>query len=187
MSTTTSLETLKINYLTQAQYNTASQNGEINENELYMTPDNGIVVSTEDASSPESYQENSVWLKYGSASGGQADWIVEQGTEGIWTYRKWNSGIAECWGLAEISGLTWSSYTTGGIATSYNSSPAQIPMPTSLFTNIISITANTHYAGSNVGWVANTTFSTTAVLLTFVRNGTTGVMRAFINIKGSWK
>ena len=28
------------------------------------------------------------------------DYIVEQGTSGIWTYRKWNSGIAECWGTA---------------------------------------------------------------------------------------
>lgn len=27
-----------------------------------------------------------------------ADFVVEQGTSGIWTYRKWNSGIAECWG-----------------------------------------------------------------------------------------
>lgn len=26
------------------------------------------------------------------------DYIVEQGTSGIWTYRKWESGIAECWG-----------------------------------------------------------------------------------------
>ena len=26
------------------------------------------------------------------------DYIVEQGTSGIWTYRKWNSGIFECWG-----------------------------------------------------------------------------------------
>lgn len=26
------------------------------------------------------------------------DFIVEQGTSGIWTYRKWNSGVAECWG-----------------------------------------------------------------------------------------
>ena len=26
-----------------------------------------------------------------------ADYIVEQGTIGIWTYRKWSSGIAECW------------------------------------------------------------------------------------------
>ena len=27
-----------------------------------------------------------------------ADYIIEQGTSGAWTYRKWNSGIAECWG-----------------------------------------------------------------------------------------
>ena len=26
------------------------------------------------------------------------DYIVEQGVSGIWSYRKWNSGIAECWG-----------------------------------------------------------------------------------------
>jgi hypothetical protein len=26
------------------------------------------------------------------------DYVVEQGTSGIWTYRKWDSGIAECWG-----------------------------------------------------------------------------------------
>ena len=38
MSTTTNLTTLKINYLTQAQYNTALVNDEINENEIYMTP-----------------------------------------------------------------------------------------------------------------------------------------------------
>ena len=27
------------------------------------------------------------------------DYVVETGTSGIWTYRKWNSGIAECWGV----------------------------------------------------------------------------------------
>lgn len=26
------------------------------------------------------------------------DLVVEEGTSGIWTYRKWSSGIAECWG-----------------------------------------------------------------------------------------
>lgn len=30
------------------------------------------------------------------------DYVVEQGTSGIWTYRKWNSGIAECWGKTSI-------------------------------------------------------------------------------------
>lgn len=35
-----------------------------------------------------------------SISGGGVtpdDYVVEQGTSGEWTYRKWNSGIAECW------------------------------------------------------------------------------------------
>ena len=27
------------------------------------------------------------------------DFVVEQGTSGIWTYRKWNSGVAECRGI----------------------------------------------------------------------------------------
>ena len=51
---------------------------------------------------------------------GIADYIVEQGTSGIWAYRKWNSGIAECWGTHEenmiintqtsISGLYYKSF-----------------------------------------------------------------------------
>lgn len=41
MATTTNLTTLKINYLTEAQYNTALSNNQINENELYLTPDTG--------------------------------------------------------------------------------------------------------------------------------------------------
>ena len=41
MPTTTNLQTLKINYLTQAQYDTALANNQINDNELYFTPDDG--------------------------------------------------------------------------------------------------------------------------------------------------
>ena len=28
---------------------------------------------------------------------GISDYVVEHGTSGNWTYRKWSSGIAECW------------------------------------------------------------------------------------------
>ena len=40
-----------------------------------------------------------------------ADIVVEQGTSGIWTYRKWNSGIAEAWGRKSDASLPsgWSS------------------------------------------------------------------------------
>ena len=33
-----------------------------------------------------------------------ADFPIAEGTEGIWSYRKWHSGIAECWGLYPITG-----------------------------------------------------------------------------------
>ena len=36
-------------------------------------------------------------------SGGSADYIVEEGQSGIWTYRKWASGVAECWGTPTAS------------------------------------------------------------------------------------
>lgn len=31
------------------------------------------------------------------------DYIVEQGTNGVWYYRKWNSGIAECWACTNFT------------------------------------------------------------------------------------
>ena len=41
------------------------------------------------------------------------DYIVEQGTDGIWAYRKWNSGIAECWGRAINCSIPANWSTTG--------------------------------------------------------------------------
>lgn len=41
MATTTDLDVLTINYLTQAQYDAAVAGGTIDENQLYLTPDDG--------------------------------------------------------------------------------------------------------------------------------------------------
>lgn len=45
------------------------------------------------------------------------DWIVEQGTSGIWTYRKWNSGVAECWGKSSTTITSWSPWGSGYLST----------------------------------------------------------------------
>ena len=49
------------------------------------------------------------------------DFIVEQGTSGVWTYRKWNSGFAECWGYHTVSGLNistaWGSWYASPVIT----------------------------------------------------------------------
>lgn len=38
----------------------------------------------------------------GFLTGYLTDYIVEEGTSGFWTYRKWSSGIAECWGKRTV-------------------------------------------------------------------------------------
>lgn len=38
----------------------------------------------------------------------EADYIVEQGTSGNWTYRKWNSGWAEAWGVVSLASAAFS-------------------------------------------------------------------------------
>ena len=41
------------------------------------------------------------------------DFIVEEGTSGIWTYRKWNSGKIELWGDASGSVTAYGNYSYG--------------------------------------------------------------------------
>lgn len=43
------------------------------------------------------------------------DYVLEQGTSGIWTYRKWSSGTAECWLESDLSltGSTPVAYMNG--------------------------------------------------------------------------
>lgn len=68
---------------------------------------------------------NNIWIQFVRKEGGSwmfgewslvlntdvcRDYVVEQGTSGIWTYRKWNSGVAECWGIHTMTSAatkTW--------------------------------------------------------------------------------
>ena len=55
--------------------------------------------------------DNSGWIYYRTleelrADLGINDYIVERGTSSIWTYRKWNSGISECWGRQDDLKIT---------------------------------------------------------------------------------
>lgn len=54
-----------------------------------------------------------------TSSGGSssADTIIDQGTIGKWTWRKWASGIAEMWALFDIGELAMTSQTWGALYT----------------------------------------------------------------------
>lgn len=53
-----------------------------------------------------------------------ADYIVQQGNSGVWTYRKWASGVAECWGKQTVTNATFSAW---GSAYSYDVPSVNFP------------------------------------------------------------
>lgn len=59
-----------------------------------------------------------------------ADFVVEQGTSGIWQYRKWKGGTAECWGIGTLTDIT----SISGRGTYFYSTPVSIAYPDGLFT-----------------------------------------------------
>ena len=69
------------------------------------------------------------------ANFGVADYIVEQGTSGIWTYEKWNSGTIKCWTTNYWSTptLTMSAISSSG---TYKSNAVSMPFPSDLFVNV---------------------------------------------------
>lgn len=111
------------------------------------------------------------------------DYVVEEGTSGIWTFRKWKSGIVECWGLATKSSLTWVSYLSTGLY--YTNPNWEVAFPFSIINP--RVTATIVKTGGNVGWVANANYSSEKAFLSVVRNGNSGETSASITVKGRWK
>lgn len=116
----------------------------------------------------------------------KVDYVVEQGTSGIWTYRKWNSGIAECWGSNQTS-ATFSSW--GNI---YSVDISGISYPSGLFnaTPICNVYTSCQ-GGNSVGSVnSNTGSSTTTPSLTAIRGTNLSGSQTFITkyyAIGKWK
>lgn len=62
---------------------------------------------------------------------GAGDWVVSSGQSDIWTYQKWNSGIAECWGTYKQDVTGWNYWGSNG---ANESNPAcSVNYPTGLF------------------------------------------------------
>lgn len=65
-------------------------------------------------------------------SNNTADYVVEQGTSGIWTYRKWSSGVAECWGKASVEGSTTTKETSVWLPFTFSSNDYIVSMTPSV-------------------------------------------------------
>lgn len=97
-----------------------------------------------------------------------ADYILSQGTTGVWTWRKWASGIAEMWAVfgtdtLAMTAQTWGDlYTASWMGVAINKSARQYPFA---FVDQPAVTATPIADGANF-WCATNTENDTGTSLT---------------------
>ena len=119
-----------------------------------------------------------------------ADFIVEKGTSGIWTYRKWNSGIAECWGQYVVDniqcnsawGVLFESKEIGAIP--YPFTFLEVPLEAVTGSAIDTGSAYFIEYGSST---PNTKTTSGSVFLVRPNNNNIGKARLNFMVKGKWK
>lgn len=111
-------------------------------------------------------------------------YVIEEGVSGIWTYKKWSDGTAECWGTSDLGTPSWLTYFTANTIIYYQNFNVSLPFH---FTEGVAV-SNAHTIGSNIGWVGNCRINTSTDVVTFniSRNGNTGACSAEHHIKGKW-
>lgn len=120
----------------------------------------------------------------------RGDYIVEEGTSGIWTYRKWASGIAECWGKNSVVSVIRTAW--GSI---YQTSPNNIggdTYPSNLFTSAPQVWMSVDWLDSAcIPFTATTGTATKAPTYGAIRGTQTSTsgasVRYYILARGLWK
>lgn len=120
----------------------------------------------------------------------QKDMIIEQGTSGIWTYRKYNSGIIECWTTKHWATptLTMSAISSSG---TYKSNTLSMPFPTDLFTDIencFNVRFSFMSGGTYLLSVMNSAPSNSVLPVVIVKGGrSTSACSIYAHAVGRWK
>ena len=110
--------------------------------------------------------------------------IVESGTDGIWSYRKWSDGTAECWGKKTVSVTTstsWGGYYVGTIG--------DIDYPTNLFISapVLSCTLKASNFPGHIYIDGNENISNTSSISVAANDQRTVECHIHLNAKGKWK
>ena len=126
-------------------------------------------------------EENKIWLKPITNS---SEYIVEEGTNGIWTYRIWSSGISECWGKQSIS-VTTSTSNNGY----YTGSVGSLEYPSHLFISgpILNCTLKAPNFPGHLFINDNESSSATGTIYIAAHSNTTVNGYIHLSAKGRWK
>ena len=125
-----------------------------------------------------------------AANLGIKDYVVEQGTSGIWTYRKYSSGVIECWTTKQWSTptLTMSAISSSG---TYKSQTLSMPFPTDLFTdveNCFNVRFSFMSSGTYLLSAMNSTPSNSVLPVVIVKGGSSkSACSIYAHAVGRWK
>ena len=123
-----------------------------------------------------------------SGGSGGTDYIVEEGIEGIWSYRVWNSGFAEAWGTQTSTTMT-ASQSWGSLY--YDVLTSVLTFPNGLFSSAPDIQLTLNGQGGNF-WVtiSNDTSATNvgtiyAIAPTQITTNKSGVLHIYASGGGT--
>jgi hypothetical protein len=115
-----------------------------------------------------------------------ADYVVAQGTSGDWRYRKWNSGIAECWCMTAFSGV---SISTAWGSLYESTSSKTLTFPSGLFSSVNSCILSPGGGGGEAMLEIGDGLSTTKTQRFWFVRGTSATINVRVNCHafGRWK
>lgn len=147
----------------------------------------GLIKITSDMSETErlaAYNSNMQYLKSEDElkidSSSVADFIIEQGISGIWTYRKWNSGMYEAW-FTNLEVETTDYTASGSVFTSQKLYSFTAPFNT--LSTCVGTASSSHTYSWGAIWHSNQTIN---VKILAVSAGTSKG-RVDLYITGTWK
>lgn len=126
---------------------------------------------------------------YGNYIATPSDYIVEQGTSGNFTYRKWISGLSEAWYYEQLGDVPLTTYQINGVYTNEPYISRGVSLPSGLFVagEIPIATSNIYSNGYINCRVASCTSSTIVYRIWSSYSTTASGCRVSIHITGRWK
>lgn len=113
----------------------------------------------------------------------ETNYVVEQGTSGKWTYRKWNDGTSECWGSNPATHQT--SSTEGGLY--FTLLKATLPAGLFISTPTSIVTAYGSWIGGALTGSGSTRSSLNIYMWTPTNDANTRALSPQIYCFGRWK
>lgn len=112
------------------------------------------------------------------------DYVVEQGISGDWIYRKWNSGVAECWQYAQYANLAMTTAEGYG----YYAPLKTINFPSGLFYSVAPVvTVGTELNGSLGNFTISTSSKSSVSGYFWASRSATRTVYAHIHAIGKWQ